>query len=51
MKGYTPETFVFTTFYNTFGILFYNIILSVILLQVSHISSELLVPVYLFLFV
>ena len=30
MKGYTPETFVFTTFYDTFDILFYDIILPVI---------------------
>ena len=26
MKGYTPETFVFTTFYDTFDICIYNII-------------------------
>ena len=48
MKDYTPKGFVFTTFYDTFDVLFYDIILPVILLHVSRISNELFVPVYLF---
>ena len=44
-EGYTSATFVFTTISDTFYILFYNIILSVILLQVSRILNELFIPV------
>ena len=46
MKSYTAEMFVFTTFYDLFDILFVNIILLVISLQVSHILNELFLVVF-----